>query len=811
MNKLTCTVAAVLTTSGFSVADVLIDQIGDMDGTGIADNIMASQDFEAGFDVYDVVIADNFTGDGASIANVEMVLGGWNGFTDPSSVSGYSANLYSNPDAAGASLTGDLASEFVDAADATTSPDWAGANFLIGMGTNLASSTGTQYFGLIPSNDFATGGQTGCADTNLGDGVAAIQANPGGGFGFGAWQDAPGEAAYRLHNDGVVDPCNFPLPESCTADVDGDMIVAVSDLLTIIGNWGECGDGTFRPIGDVAPMPNGDCCVNVGDLLTVIGAWGDDCTPKGACCSDAGLCSDDTTPDDCLASGGVYLGDGSLCSDGDCISGACCIDTLTCLDGVSPWYCTDFGGSFRGEGSVCADVSCEANCQAAGCQLADLGGHGADGIIGATSDTNPDAGYIVADTFNPTASGVVSNVCWWGMYIDFSGPSDCGATGPGTGDSFTISYYLDDSSSAIPGTLLAGPFEVSASVNATGDVIPSSIGDIVQYEYSASHPAVNVESGSCYWISISNQTTATCFWLWETAPPGDSRSAQDNGGWGESDYDLAFCVDIDIAADACGIYTGPCCFLDDTCEMMSAADCLAAEGEYKGDNLTCADVNDCLPIPGACCFADSCLDNTTDQDCAAFGGLFMGDGTDCNNVECANTDQVGPSDGSMLDGNITASQIFEAANEAYNIATLDNFSFDSETTITSIEAVIDGWNGYSDISSITNYTVSIYSSTAAAGGDLVGEVYSVDIVTPDILTWTGEGELIGLNVNVVLPAGEYYFAVIPWNDFSTAGQTGIAGSTLGDGSFWQANPNGGFGFGTVQEGTGNAAYRINTQ
>ena len=125
--------------------------------------------------------------------------------------------------------------------------------------------------------------------------------------------------------------------------------------------------------------------------------------------------------------------------------------------------------------------------------------------------------------------------------------------------------------------------------------------------------------------------------------------------------------------------------------------------------------------------------------------------------------------------------------------------------------MIDGWNGYSDISSITNYTVSIYSSTAAAGSDLVGDVYSIDIVTPAILTWTGEGELIGLNINAVLPAGEYYFAVIPWNDFSVAGQTGIAGSTLGDGSFWQANPNGGFGFGTVQEGTGNAAYRINTQ
>ena len=52
--------------SGIAAADVVMDQIGDMDGSGIADNIMASQDFEASFDVYDVVVADNFSGDGCN-------------------------------------------------------------------------------------------------------------------------------------------------------------------------------------------------------------------------------------------------------------------------------------------------------------------------------------------------------------------------------------------------------------------------------------------------------------------------------------------------------------------------------------------------------------------------------------------------------------------------------------------------------------------------------------------------------------------------------------------------------------------------
>ena len=244
---------------------------------------------------------------------------------------------------------------------------------------------------------------------------------------------------------------------------------------------------------------------------------------------------------------------------------------------------------------------------------------------------------------------------------------------------------------------------------------------------------------------------------------------------------------------------------------MSSLDCGIAEGEYGGNNLTCADVNDCQPIPGACCFGpDSCFEDTTDEECDAFGGTFMGENSLCSDVNCG-SDQIGGSDGGSLDGNITASQIFEQANQAYNIATLDNFSFTSQTTVESIEAVINGWNGYSDLSSITNYTISVYSSVEAAGADLVGDVYSIGIVTPNLPTWTGLGDLVSFDLNLVLPAGEYYFAIIPWNDFGIGGQTGISGSTLGDGTFFQANPNGGFGFGAWQEGAGNAAYRLTTQ
>ncbi len=78
----------------------------------------------------------------------------------------------------------------------------------------------------------------------------------------------------------IPDPCNDPLGD-CVADVDGDGVVAVSDVLTIIGNWGACGDGTYRPQGDIAPLPNGDCCVTVADVLGVISAWGAECNTGG--------------------------------------------------------------------------------------------------------------------------------------------------------------------------------------------------------------------------------------------------------------------------------------------------------------------------------------------------------------------------------------------------------------------------------------------------------------------------------------------------------------------------------------------------
>jgi hypothetical protein len=51
----------------------------------------------------------------------------------------------------------------------------------------------------------------------------------------------------------------------CPADVDGDGMVAVNDLLTVVGLWGTSGGA-----GDV----DGDGTVGVNDLLEIVGSWG---------------------------------------------------------------------------------------------------------------------------------------------------------------------------------------------------------------------------------------------------------------------------------------------------------------------------------------------------------------------------------------------------------------------------------------------------------------------------------------------------------------------------------------------------------
>ncbi len=77
---------------------------------------------------------------------------------------------------------------------------------------------------------------------------------------IGGHNGATGEAVIDISCDPV---------DLCIGDLNGDGVVDVSDLLILLGAWGEC------PRGEACPADlNDDGTVDVSDLLILLGAWG---------------------------------------------------------------------------------------------------------------------------------------------------------------------------------------------------------------------------------------------------------------------------------------------------------------------------------------------------------------------------------------------------------------------------------------------------------------------------------------------------------------------------------------------------------
>ena len=53
----------------------------------------------------------------------------------------------------------------------------------------------------------------------------------------------------------------------CSADLDGDGVVGVSDILLLLGQWGPCPPPCAADI-------DGDGSVGIWDLLMVLASWG---------------------------------------------------------------------------------------------------------------------------------------------------------------------------------------------------------------------------------------------------------------------------------------------------------------------------------------------------------------------------------------------------------------------------------------------------------------------------------------------------------------------------------------------------------
>jgi PEP-CTERM motif len=185
-------------------------------------------------------------------------------------------------------------------------------------------------------------------------------------------------------------------------------------------------------------------------------------------------------------------------------------------------------------------------------------------------------------------------------------------------------------------------------------------------------------------------------------------------------------------------------------------------------------------------------------------------------------DQIGPNPTFVQGMTAHTSQIFEAGLATFNIAVIDNFSITGGAkTLTEVDAAVVGFGGFTAASyaAITAWNVEIYSSVAAAAGNLTGNVAAFS-VAPGAVTVTKPfgtdalSALAAVPINVTLGNGTYYVAVTPVLNFGSSQATiGVYESTFAgtpsDSNAFQVNPAGGFGFPGNQTALNvNAAYRI---
>lgn len=176
-------------------------------------------------------------------------------------------------------------------------------------------------------------------------------------------------------------------------------------------------------------------------------------------------------------------------------------------------------------------------------------------------------------------------------------------------------------------------------------------------------------------------------------------------------------------------------------------------------------------------------------------------------------DQIGP-DPSFTAATtpIFASQDFEAANNAFDIAAIDDFTVPAGPALqaTTVEAVIGGFgNPIGWPGATTDFRVEFYTSIASGAANLTGDAGTCTIPAgaAAIVPWGAVGtqnrQKVTVDVsscNIMLAGGtQYWLAVIPVQPFAGAGQTGVAEmldatATPAGLNAFQVNPGLGFPF-----------------
>ncbi len=222
-NRIPAFLVALLANAAFlsdsAKGAVVLDLIGDVNAYTFGVQPTPGQMF-TDFPTFNCTVLEDFAVSSSElvITRVSVLFQAQGGFASFRGVEGYELNLYSLPGQAGASLTGDVASQLVTAGATVTQvvdPGGSGEYGLVSLDVNIAlPEAGTYWLGVSPRSAVAVTGQFLVANANasgtptVGDGSAEL-ANPGLGFGVGALSALDADYAYAI--TAIPEPGMFTL------------------------------------------------------------------------------------------------------------------------------------------------------------------------------------------------------------------------------------------------------------------------------------------------------------------------------------------------------------------------------------------------------------------------------------------------------------------------------------------------------------------------------------------------------------------------------------------------------------------------
>lgn len=186
-------------------------------------------------------------------------------------------------------------------------------------------------------------------------------------------------------------------------------------------------------------------------------------------------------------------------------------------------------------------------------------------------------------------------------------------------------------------------------------------------------------------------------------------------------------------------------------------------------------------------------------------------------------DQIGP-DSAYLTESRFLTQRYEASMGFLDMAAIDDFQLTQTVRLTSAASVVSGGSTgghlFSNFGNVQSWGLEIYSSVAAAGANLTGDVLSVSVlpsgatITQPFGTWAG-GSIQALitvdltGASATLLPGTYWMALIPRMDSSYGSLAVVSSSYAGTSNGWQVAPPWSPGYTGWQNPQGvNMAYRL---